>query len=65
MAWGLERGKHFLMGTRKLLVGVDHKPLVGIYSEEKSLADIENPRLRNLAEKATGTDLCASMYQAA
>ena len=53
VAWGLERGKHFLMGARKLLVGVDHKPLVGIYSEEKSLADIENPRLRNLAEKAT------------
>ena len=53
MAWGLERGKHFLMGARKLLIGVDHKPLVGIYSEEKSLADIENPRLRNLAEKAT------------
>jgi hypothetical protein len=52
VAWGLERGKHFLMGCLDLVVGVDHKPLVGLYSEEKALADIQNPRLRNLAEKA-------------
>jgi hypothetical protein len=34
------------------VVGIDHKPLVGLYAEVKALADIENPRLWNLAEKA-------------
>jgi hypothetical protein len=41
------------MGARKLHIVVDHKLLVGIYAEEKSLADINNPHLRNLAEKAS------------
>jgi hypothetical protein len=41
------------MGATDLVVGVDHKPLVGLYSEDKALADIDNPRLRNLAEKAS------------
>jgi hypothetical protein len=40
------------MGAMDLVVGVNHKPLVGLYAEDKALADIENPRLRNLAKKA-------------
>jgi hypothetical protein len=52
VAWGLERGKYFLLGCRDLVICVDHKPLVGLYAEDKALSDTENPRLRNLAEKA-------------
>jgi hypothetical protein len=41
------------MGCENFVVGVDHKPLVGLYSPLKALSDIDNPRLRNLAEKAS------------
>lgn len=53
VAWALDKAKHYVMGCPNLYVGVDHKPLLGVYSPTKALADIENPRLRNLAEKAT------------
>ena len=53
VAWALEKAKYFLMGCQDLYVGVDHKPLLGIYAEGKALTDIGNPRLRNLAEKAS------------
>jgi hypothetical protein len=35
MVWGLERGKHFVMGATNLIIGVDHKPLVGLYSRTR------------------------------
>ena len=38
------------MGCDKLVVAVDHKPLLGLLND-KSLADIENPRLLMLKEK--------------
>jgi hypothetical protein len=34
-----------------LIIGVDHKPLVGLFGEDKAPSDIENPRPRNLPEK--------------
>ena len=48
MAWVLDKARHYMMGCPKLYVGVDHKPLLGIYSPTRGLADIDNPRLRNL-----------------
>ena len=34
-------------------MGVDHKPLLGLYRPDRALADITNNRLRRLVEKAT------------
>ena len=53
VAWGLKKCRYFLEGCQNLSVGVDHKPLLGLYSPTKGLADIENNRLRRLVEKAT------------
>ena len=50
VAWALKRAKYFVLGCDKLIIAVDHKPLLGILSD-KSLEDIENPRLENLKEK--------------
>ena len=47
---GLFKSKHFILGCEKLIVAVDHKPLLGILND-KSLADIDNPRLLGLKEK--------------
>ena len=52
VAWGLKKGKYFLEGCQDLEIGVDHKPLLGLYNPERPLADIENARLRRLVEKA-------------
>ena len=50
VAFGLEKCKHFVMGCNDLVIAVDHKPLLGLFSE-KSLDNIPNARLRNLKEK--------------
>ena len=47
---GLQKAKHFILGCEKLIVAVDHKPLLGLLND-KSLADIDNPRLLMLKEK--------------
>ena len=47
---GLNKAKHFVLGCEKLIVAVDHKPLLGLLND-KSLADIDNPRLLMLKEK--------------
>ena len=52
VAWGCRKAKYFLAGCNNLWVGVDHKPLLGLYSPDKALADIDNARLRRLVEKA-------------
>ena len=41
---GLQKAKHFILGCEKLIVTVDHKPLLGLLND-KSLAEIDNPRL--------------------
>ena len=46
----LYKCRHFVLGCDKLTVAVDHKPLLGLLND-KSLADIENPRLLMLKEK--------------
>ena len=50
VAYGLEKCKHFILGIDNLTVAVDHKPLVGLFTN-RNLEDIPNPRLRNLKEK--------------
>ena len=50
VAYGLEKCKHFILGIENLTVAVDHKPLVGLFTN-RNLEDIPNPRLRNLKEK--------------
>ena len=49
VAYALEKAKFFVLGCDDLTVAVDHKPLLGIFSD-RSL-DMANDRLRNLKEK--------------
>ena len=53
VAWALNKTRHYVMGCPALYVGVNHKPLLGLYSPKKALVDIANSRLCNLVEKAT------------
>ena len=46
----LFKARHFVLGCPNLIIAVDHKPLLGILND-KSLADIDNPRLLMLKEK--------------
>ena len=46
----LEKARFFVLGCENLIVAVDHKPLLKIFSD-RSLNDIGNPRIRNLKEK--------------
>ena len=46
VAYGLEKCKHFILGTENLIVTVDHKPLIGLFTN-RNLEDISNPRLRD------------------
>ena len=46
----LFKARHFVLGCPSLIVAVDHKPLLGILND-KSLAEIDNPRLLMLKEK--------------
>ena len=39
-----------MLGCDKLMVALDHKPLLGVLND-KSLDDIENPRIQGLKEK--------------
>ena len=51
VAWALKKGRLFLLGCKKLLIVVDHQPLVKIFGD-KALNDIENHRLQNFKEKS-------------
>ena len=50
VAWALEKTRYYTMGCEKLLILVDHKPLLGLLTTQ-NLGDIENPRLQYLAER--------------
>ena len=50
VAFGLEKCKHFVLGCTDLIIAVDHKPLLGLFTH-RSLEDIPNARLQNLKEK--------------
>jgi hypothetical protein len=50
VTWALEKTQYYTLGSNKLLVLVDHKPLLGLLTS-RNLGDIENPRLLHLAER--------------
>ena len=50
MVFGLEKTKYFVLGCTDLVIAVDHKPLIGLFTK-RSLDNIPNARLRNLKEK--------------
>ena len=49
MADALHKAKHFVLGCPNLLIATDHKPLIDVF--QKSLVDIQNPRLFLIPEK--------------
>lgn len=46
----LKKAKHFVIGCSDLTIAVDHKPLLKVFSD-RSLEDMDNPRLIRLKEK--------------
>merc|ERR1711954_71549 len=50
---GLHKTRYYTQGCEKLIVGADHKPLLGIIND-KRLEDIDNMRIRRLKEKTFG-----------
>ena len=53
VADALHRTRYYTQGCEKLVVGVDHKPLLGILND-RPLEKIENARLLRLKEKTLG-----------
>lgn len=51
LLFGLESCRMFVLGCPKLIVAVDHKPLVQIFNE-RDLDKISNPRLLKIRERA-------------
>ena len=49
----LEKTRYFTLGCSHLIIGTDHKPLLGLF-KDRSLDGIDNPRLRRLKEKTFG-----------
>lgn len=50
VAHALDKCRHFVLGCKDLIIAVDHKPLLGLFTN-RSLEDIPNNRLRNLKER--------------
>ena len=50
MAWALGKSQHFTLGNNKLIVLVDHKPLLKILGD-RELANIKHPRILSLKQK--------------
>ena len=53
VASALKKTRYYTQGCEKLIIGVDHKPLLGVLND-KSLESIDNPRLMKLKEKTLG-----------
>ena len=53
VADGLHKTRYYTQGCKKLVLSVDHKPLVGILNG-KPLEKIDNARLLRLKEKTLG-----------
>ena len=49
----LHKSRYYSLGCDKLLVGMDHKQLLGVLND-RSLESIDNPRLIRLKEKTLG-----------
>ena len=50
MVDAFQKAKHFILGCTDLIIAVDHKPLLKVFGD-RSLENIQNPRLFNLKEK--------------
>jgi len=50
VADALDKARYFVLGCDNFIIAVNHKPLLGIFSD-RSLDKISNGRLRNLKEK--------------
>ena len=50
VTWALEKTGYYTLGCTKLLILVDHEPLIGLLTK-RELGAIENPRLEHLAER--------------
>ncbi|XP_057312316.1 uncharacterized protein K02A2.6-like [Hydractinia symbiolongicarpus] len=50
VAYALDKCRHFVLGCQDLIIAVDHKPLLGLFTN-RSLDNIPNNRLRNLKER--------------
>ena len=50
VADALDKARYFVLGCKDLIIAVDHKPLLKMFSD-RALDDISNNRLRNLKEK--------------
>ena len=50
VVYGLQQCRTFVMGSKNLVIAVDHKPLTRIFND-RPLETIENPRLLRLKEK--------------
>ena len=50
IAWSINHAKLFVLGCKSLIVVSDHKPLLGIFNN-RTLTDIDNPRICRLKEK--------------
>ena len=50
VVYALHNARHFVLGCSNLIVAVDHKPLLKVLGD-RSLENINNPRLLNLKEK--------------
>ena len=50
VTWALEKNAYYTLGSEKLLVLVDHKPILGLLTS-RNIGEIENPWLLHLAER--------------
>ena len=49
VADALDKARFFVLGCSDLIIAVDHKPLLKVFSDQS--LEISNPRLRNLKKK--------------
>ena len=50
VTWALKKTAYYTLGLEKLLLLVDHKPLLGLLKSQ-NIGEIDNPRLLHLAER--------------
>ena len=55
LIYALKKLRHFIAGCQSVIVKVDHKPILGLFS--KSIDQIENKRLQRLREKVLHINL--------
>ena len=54
VTYGLSKTKYYTLGSEKLTICVDHKPLLGILGNSCPMEKIDNSRIARLKEKTLG-----------